>query len=75
MHVPRFCFLGFSCYVIYRISLKQQQARKWKEGVKSHRQEEISKQIDQISKVIGVGQVNTFEPMKKVELDKKYSGD
>jgi hypothetical protein len=53
MHIPRMVFLMASCYVIYRINLKQREARRWKEGVKSHRQEDISKQIDEISRVIG----------------------
>jgi hypothetical protein len=53
MHVPRMLFLGASCYVIYRITLKQAEAKRWKEGVTSHRQEDITKQIDEISKIIG----------------------
>lgn len=44
-------------------------------GVKSHRQEDIAKQLDEISKVIGVNEPNQFEPLKKVEFDKNYSGD
>ena len=74
LHVPRFLFLGISCYIIYRISLKQAQADRWKSGVKSLRQEEVSKQIDEISKVIGSTK-NTFEPLKNVQYDKSYSGD
>jgi len=46
--------------------LKQRQAKRWKEGVKSHRQEDISKQIDEISRVLGANQPNQFEPMKNV---------
>ena len=75
LHIPRFLFLAGSCYLIYRISLKQQEGRRWKEGVKSHRQEEISKQLEEISKVIGANQKNTFEPLKNVEYDRSYSGD
>ena len=45
MHIPRLLFLVASCYVIYRISLRQHEASKWKQGVKSHRQEEITRQI------------------------------
>jgi hypothetical protein len=37
LHVPRFLFLTLSCYIIYRINVKQLEARRWKEGVKSHR--------------------------------------
>ena len=75
LHLPRFLFLGFSCYVIYRINVRQQQTKQWRMGVKSHRQEEISKQLDEISKVIGAHEPNQFEPLKKVEFDKSYSGD
>jgi hypothetical protein len=74
MHLPRMFFLGASCYVIYRINLKQQEAKRWKEGVKSHRQEDISKQIGEISRIIGTTQ-NQFEPNKNVQYDRSYSGD
>lgn len=39
------------------------------------RQEEISKQINEISNVIGVYQKNEFEPYKRPELNKDYNGD
>ena len=75
MHIPRFMFLAASCYVIYQINLRQQRNKQWRHGVQSNRQQEITKQIDEIAAVIGVNEPNQFEPLKKVEYDKSYSGD
>ena len=41
MHIPRFFFLAGAIYTIYTINLKQRQAQSWRNGVTSHRQEEI----------------------------------
>ncbi|CDW89118.1 UNKNOWN [Stylonychia lemnae] len=60
---------------IYVWRSRQQQAKKWRHGVQSLRQQEITKQLDEIAKVIGANEPNQFEPLKNVEFDKSYSGD
>ena len=42
--------------------------------VKSHRQEKIDTQLEEIESVLNK-QENIFEPGKQVELDKSYTGD
>lgn len=74
MHLPRFIFLAGSIYTIYTISLKNRQAANWRNGVTSHRQEEIRDQLRQIESVIKPKE-NTFEPGKQVEFDASYKGD
>ena len=74
MHIPRFVFLAGSIYVIYTISLKQRQAQQWRNGVTSHRQEEIRDQLQHIEDVLRPKE-NNFEPGKQVQYDPKYSGD
>ena len=74
MHIPRFIFLAGSIYTIYTISLKQRQSQNWRNGVISHRQEEIRDQLSQIEQVIRPTE-NIFEPGKQVEFDPKYTGD
>ena len=42
--------------------------------VKSHRQEKIDQQLEEIETVLN-RQANIFEPGKQVEFDKSYTGD
>ena len=63
MHIPRFIFLGGSIYTIFKINLRQHETNKAKQGVISHRQEEINKQLQQIEKVLKPTE-NNFEPGK-----------
>ena len=42
--------------------------------VRSHRQEAIDTQLSEIEKVLNYSE-NIFEPGKKVEFDKSFSGD
>jgi hypothetical protein len=75
LHLPRFAFLSFSCYLIYRIKLKQMESQRWKAGVRSERQEAVEKQISEISNVIGAYQKNQFDPHKTPSFDKNYKDD
>lgn len=75
LHLPRFAFLSFSCYLIYRIKLKQMESQRWKAGVRSERQEAVEKQIAEISTVIGAYQGNQFDPNKTPTFDKNYKDD
>lgn len=45
MHLPRLIFLSGAIYTIYTISLKKRQEENWRNGVTSHRQEEIQQQL------------------------------
>ena len=51
------------------------EAHKWKRGVRSERQESVSKQIEEIGNVIGAYQSNQFDPNKTPTFDKNYKDD
>ena len=74
MYVPRFVFLTMSCYVIYRITMKQRQNQRMTTMIRSHRQEQIDSQLEHIETVLNASR-NEFEPGKNIQYDRSYEGN